>query len=65
LNSFSVSPFCIAFMIANMSALPDSSTVVDGRILKRHGKLTAIDARSVVREAAAARAALLKRANWS
>jgi cytosine/adenosine deaminase-related metal-dependent hydrolase len=41
------------------------TVVVDGRILKRHGKLTAIDARRVVNEAAAARAALLKRANWS
>ena len=41
------------------------TVVVDGRILKRHGKLTAIDARAVVRGAAAARAALLKRANWS
>ncbi len=41
------------------------TVVVDGRILKRHGKLTAIDVRTVVHEAAAARAALLKRANWS
>ena len=41
------------------------TVVVDGRILKRRGKLTAIDVRTVVREASAARAALLKRANWS
>ncbi len=41
------------------------TVVVDGRILKRHGKLTAIDVRRVVDGAAAARAALLKRANWT
>jgi cytosine/adenosine deaminase-related metal-dependent hydrolase len=41
------------------------TVVVDGRILKRHGKLTALDVRRVVAEAAAARTALLKRANWS
>ncbi|HTP82788.1 MAG TPA: amidohydrolase family protein [Alphaproteobacteria bacterium] len=41
------------------------TVVVDGRILKRHGRLTALDVRRVVSGAAAARAALLKRANWS
>jgi cytosine/adenosine deaminase-related metal-dependent hydrolase len=41
------------------------TVVVDGRILKRHGKLTAIDVRRVVSAAATARAALLKRANWT
>ena len=41
------------------------TVVVDGRILKRHGKLTALDVEAVAAEAAAANAALRKRANWS
>ncbi len=42
------------------------TVVVDGRILKRHGKLTALDVRkAIAAEAAAANAALRKRANWS
>ena len=35
------------------------------RILKRHGKLTALDVDAIVTDAAAANAALRKRANWS
>ena len=38
--------------------------VVDGRILKRNGKLTAMNADTIVKEAAAAHVALRKRANW-
>jgi len=38
--------------------------MVDGRILKRGGKLTAMNAAQIVKEAAAANAALRKRANW-
>jgi 5-methylthioadenosine/S-adenosylhomocysteine deaminase len=41
------------------------TVIVDGRVLKRHGKLTAIDTRRVTREASAALAGVLKRANWS
>ncbi|HEX3505826.1 MAG TPA: amidohydrolase family protein [Xanthobacteraceae bacterium] len=41
------------------------TVMVDGRILKRHGKLTALDADAIVADAAAANAALRKRANWS
>ncbi len=41
------------------------TVIVDGRVLKRHGKLTAVDSRQVVREAQAALAGVLKRANWS
>ena len=41
------------------------TVVVDGRILKRRGKLVAYDAEAVAAEAAAANAALRKRANWS
>jgi 5-methylthioadenosine/S-adenosylhomocysteine deaminase len=40
------------------------TVVVDGRILKRNGKLTALDANAIGQEAAAANAALRKRANW-
>jgi len=41
------------------------TVVVDGRILKRHGKLTVFDVDAVVSDAAAANVALRKRANWS
>jgi 5-methylthioadenosine/S-adenosylhomocysteine deaminase len=40
------------------------TVVVDGRVLKRRGKLTAIDPAQVVSEASAALAAVRKRANW-
>jgi 5-methylthioadenosine/S-adenosylhomocysteine deaminase len=40
------------------------TVVVDGRILKRHGKLTALDKRQVISEASAALTAIRKRANW-
>ena len=40
------------------------TVVVDGRILKRAGKLTAMNVQAVTREAAAANAALRKRAGW-
>ena len=38
--------------------------MVDGRILKRGGKLTGINVAQVTREAAAANEALRKRAGW-
>jgi len=40
------------------------TVVVDGRILKGKGRLTAIDVEQVVTEAAAALAAVRKRAKW-
>jgi hypothetical protein len=40
------------------------TVVVDGRILKRGGKLTVANAARIVREAAAASTALRKRADW-
>jgi 5-methylthioadenosine/S-adenosylhomocysteine deaminase len=40
------------------------TVVVDGRILKRNGKLTAMNAEQITQEAAAANLALRKRANW-
>ena len=41
------------------------TVVIDGRILKRGGKLTAINAVQVANEANAASQAVRKRANWS
>jgi cytosine/adenosine deaminase-related metal-dependent hydrolase len=40
------------------------TVMVDGRILKHHGKLTAVDVEQTVGEARAALAAVRKRANW-
>jgi 5-methylthioadenosine/S-adenosylhomocysteine deaminase len=40
------------------------TVVIDGRILKRNGKLTAMNAEQITQEAAAANLALRKRANW-
>jgi cytosine/adenosine deaminase-related metal-dependent hydrolase len=48
------------------SALPENvdTVVVDGRILKRAGKLTALPEAQVVADARAALEAIRKRANW-
>jgi 5-methylthioadenosine/S-adenosylhomocysteine deaminase len=52
-----------ANMIATATGAEHVDTVVvDGRILKRHGRLTTIDAQQVVREAQQSLEALLKRA---
>ena len=40
------------------------TVVVDGRILKRNGKLTAMNVGQIAKEAAEANAAVRKRANW-
>ena len=40
------------------------TVVVDGRVLKRRGKLTSYDTRQVVGQASAALAGVRKRANW-
>ena len=40
------------------------TVLVDGRILKRNGKLTAMNVALIAREAAEANAAVRKRANW-
>jgi cytosine/adenosine deaminase-related metal-dependent hydrolase len=40
------------------------TVMVDGRILKRGGRLTAIDVPAVVADASQANAALRKRAGW-
>jgi hypothetical protein len=39
--------------------------VIDGRILKRNGRLTAIDADEVAAQATESLAGLKKRANWN
>jgi cytosine/adenosine deaminase-related metal-dependent hydrolase len=41
------------------------TVVVDGRVLKRNGKLTAMNVDQIAQEANAANLALRKRANWS
>jgi cytosine/adenosine deaminase-related metal-dependent hydrolase len=54
-----------AHMLVTAAAPANVDTVmVDGRILKRGGRLTAVNAAEVVREAAAANAALRQRAKW-
>jgi hypothetical protein len=40
------------------------TVVIDGRILKRGGKLAAMNAAQIAREAGAANLALRKRAGW-
>jgi cytosine/adenosine deaminase-related metal-dependent hydrolase len=40
------------------------TVMIDGRILKRGGKLTAIDVEKTLSEASAANAAVRKRAGW-
>jgi cytosine/adenosine deaminase-related metal-dependent hydrolase len=54
-----------AHMIVTAAQPGNVDTVmIDGRILKRGGKLTALNAQQVVKEAAAANAELRKRAGW-
>jgi len=54
-----------AHMIVTAAQPSNVDTVmIDGRILKRGGKLTTLNAAQIVREAAAANMALRKRADW-
>ena len=54
-----------AHMIVTATQPGNVDTVmIDGRILKRGGKLTALNVQQIVREAAAANAELRKRAGW-
>jgi 5-methylthioadenosine/S-adenosylhomocysteine deaminase len=54
-----------AHMIVTAAQPANVDTVmIDGRILKRGGKLTALNAAQIADEAAAANVALRKRANW-
>jgi 5-methylthioadenosine/S-adenosylhomocysteine deaminase len=63
-DDVNIAPFTDAPNMIATAAQPANvdTVVVDGRILKRHGRLTAIDTRRVVGEAEAALAALLARA---
>jgi 5-methylthioadenosine/S-adenosylhomocysteine deaminase len=54
-----------AYMLVDSAQASNVDTVlVDGRILKRSGKLTAIDAGTLVAEATAASVGVRQRANW-
>ena len=54
-----------AYMIVDSAQAANVDTVlVDGRILKRGGKLTAIDTGKLMDEASAATRAIIQRANW-
>ncbi len=53
------------YMIVDSAQASNVDTVlVDGRILKRNGKLTAIDTGKLMDEASAATAGIIQRANW-
>jgi cytosine/adenosine deaminase-related metal-dependent hydrolase len=54
-----------AYMLVDSAQASNVDTVlVDGRILKRNGKLTAIDAGKLMEEASAASQGIRQRANW-
>ena len=54
-----------AYMLVDSAQAANVDTVlVDGRILKRNGKLTAIDTGKLMTEASAATQAIIQRANW-
>jgi 5-methylthioadenosine/S-adenosylhomocysteine deaminase len=54
-----------AYMLVDAAQPANVDTViVDGRVLKRSGKLTSIDVPQLVEEASAASKAALARANW-
>jgi 5-methylthioadenosine/S-adenosylhomocysteine deaminase len=58
-------PAHLAHLIVEAASPANVDTVmIDGRILKRKGALTKMDARRIASEAAAASRAVLKRANW-
>ena len=54
-----------AYMLVDSAQASNADTVlVDRRILKRNGRLTAIDAGRLIDEASAASQAIRQRANW-
>jgi cytosine/adenosine deaminase-related metal-dependent hydrolase len=54
-----------AYMLVDSAQASNVDTVlIDGRILKRNGKLTAIDTGKLMDEASAATQAIKQRANW-
>jgi cytosine/adenosine deaminase-related metal-dependent hydrolase len=56
-------PYDALVMLAQPSNV--DTVVVDGRVLRRSGKFTALDEEKVVREAADAAAGLKARAKWA
>jgi 5-methylthioadenosine/S-adenosylhomocysteine deaminase len=66
-RALDTAPFTDAAHLIVEAAQPANvdTVVVDGRILKHHGKLTALDTRQIIGNAAAALAGVRKRANWA
>ena len=66
-SDINIGPMTDAAHLLVEAAQPSNvdTVMVDGRILKRRGRLTAIDTREVVRQAAATLVRARQRANWS
>jgi cytosine/adenosine deaminase-related metal-dependent hydrolase len=65
-RAINIAPFTeAAYMLVDSAQAANVDTVlVDGRVLKRNGKLTAIDAGKLLEEASAASEGVRQRANW-
>jgi 5-methylthioadenosine/S-adenosylhomocysteine deaminase len=65
-RAINIGPFTeAAYMLVDSAQAANVDTVlVDGRLLKRNGKLTAIDAGKLLEEASAASEGVRRRANW-
>jgi|SRR5262249_21553417 len=64
-RELNIGPSEPAYMLVDSAQASNVDTVlIDGRILKRNGKLTAIDASKLMDEASAATQAIKQRANW-
>ena len=65
-RAINIGPFTEpAYMLVDSAQASNVDTVlVDGRILKRNGKLTAIDTGKLIEEASAASLGIRQRANW-
>jgi 5-methylthioadenosine/S-adenosylhomocysteine deaminase len=63
-DEVNIAPFTDAANMVALAAQPGNvdTVVVDGRILKRHGRLTAVDVHDVIRRASASLAAVRQRA---
>jgi 5-methylthioadenosine/S-adenosylhomocysteine deaminase len=63
-DEVNIAPFTDAANMVALAAQPGNvdTVVVDGRILKRHGRLTAVDVQDVIRRASASLAAVRRRA---
>jgi hypothetical protein len=63
-KKYSLSSSGTAHLVVGPSPAGECRSRVEGRILKRHGKLVRLDLQAIAREAAAANVALRKRAGW-